>query len=282
MTPGLDEILRIPAVSAVSEIDWRADDVVLLAVKSDATAGLLRELAAAAPAETAIVCLQNGVANEPAALRFFPHVYGVCVMAPTGHLEPGVVEASCHPTSAILDVGRFPEGVDERADTIAAALDGAAMVSVSRSDIMRWKYRKLIMNIGNAVQATCGQGEAADVLTTRARVEAEEVLARAGIPTVSEAEDVDRRGDILVRGTVPGSQKAGGSSWQSLQRGTGTIESDYLNGEIVWLGRQHGVPTPVNGLLRDVAVRCAREGLAPGSLDASDLLASLAAGEESR
>ena len=38
----------------------------------------------------------------------------------------------------------------------------------------------------------------------------------------------------------------GGSSWQSLVRGTGTIETDFLNGEIVLLGRLHGIPTPVN------------------------------------
>lgn len=28
----------------------------------------------------------------------------------------------------------------------------------------------------------------------------------------------------------------GGSSWQSLARGTGTVEADYLNGEISLLG----------------------------------------------
>ena len=32
---------------------------------------------------------------------------------------------------------------------------------------------------------------------------------------------------------VNGEFRGGGSSWQSLARGTGSIETDYLNGEIV-------------------------------------------------
>jgi 2-dehydropantoate 2-reductase len=57
----------------------------------------------------------------------------------------------------------------------------------------------------------------------------------------------------------------GSSSWQSLARGTGAIEADWLNGEIVLLGRLHGVPTPVNEVLRRVANRMARNRLPPGS-----------------
>ena len=50
---------------------------------------------------------------------------------------------------------------------------------------------------------------------------------------------------------IPGVERIGSSSAQSLARGTGSIETDYLNGEIVLLGRLHGVPTPVNaGLCR--------------------------------
>ena len=35
-----------------------------------------------------------------------------------------------------------------------------------------------------------------------------------------------------------------GSVWQSLTRSTGSVETDYLNGEIVLLGRLHRIPTP--------------------------------------
>jgi 2-dehydropantoate 2-reductase len=74
---------------------------------------------------------------------------------------------------------------------------------------------------------------------------------------------------------VPGQPRNASSSWQSLARGTGTIEADYLNGEIVLLGRLYGVPTPVNVLLQQVANRMAREGLPPGSMTVADLEAQL-------
>jgi 2-dehydropantoate 2-reductase len=69
--------------------------------------------------------------------------------------------------------------------------------------------------------------------------------------------------------------RPGASSWQSLARGTGSIEADYLNGEIVLLGRIHGVPTPVNLVLQRLASTAAREGWRPGSLPADELIQML-------
>ena len=68
------------------------------------------------------MCAQNGVANERAALRLFANVYGMCVMCPTGHLEPGVVEAYSSPVTGLLDIGRYPERASTRtAREIASA-----------------------------------------------------------------------------------------------------------------------------------------------------------------
>ena len=54
-----------------AELELGADDVVLLALKSQDTADALLALRASAPPSTPVVCLQNGVANERAALRLF-------------------------------------------------------------------------------------------------------------------------------------------------------------------------------------------------------------------
>ncbi|MDQ3094906.1 MAG: ketopantoate reductase family protein [Actinomycetota bacterium] len=274
-TPTGASVQQIPAVASPAAVDWRSDDVVLLAVKSDATGDAVSSLAAFAPASIALVCLQNGVANEPTALRWFEHVYGVCVMAPTGHLEPGVVEAKCSPTPAILDIGRYPDGVDATATAIAAAFVDAGIVSQPRPDIMRWKYRKLMMNLANAVQAVCSRTDGFDELAEAILVEGEAALAAAGIEPVSEAEDTERRGDILQSREISGRPRSGGSSWQSLERRTGVIESDYFNGEIVWLGRRYDVATPANELIRLEATRLAAERGGPGSLDPRDLLGKL-------
>ena len=105
------------------------------------------------------------------------------------------------------------------------------------------------------------------------RAEGEAALDAAGIDYASRDEDKERRGDRMHVQPVNGEMRGGGSSWQSLARGTGSIEADYLNGEIVLLGRLHGVPTPVNAMLNDLANTMAREGQPPGSYDIDALSA---------
>jgi 2-dehydropantoate 2-reductase len=265
-------VLTIPVVSHPAGLDFRDDDVVLLAMKSQHTGKALSALVATAPSTISVVCVQNGVANEPAALRLFEDVYGVCVVCPAVHLEPGVVEANAAPVTGILDIGAFPSGVGPRAEKVAAAFESATFESLPRDDIMRWKHRKLLNNLGNAVDALSSEREAL-VVHQRAKAEAETVFAAAGIDPVTDEEDGARRGTAFRWGRAI--SRSGSSSWQSLARGTGSIEADYLNGEIVLLGRLHGVPTPVNRLLQQLATTAARDGLRPGSMPAADLLAML-------
>ncbi|HEY5155531.1 MAG TPA: ketopantoate reductase C-terminal domain-containing protein, partial [Acidimicrobiales bacterium] len=258
---------------AVGAIEWRPDDVVLLAVKSNDTVAVLEELEVVADPSTAIVCLQNGVANEREALRRFANVYGVCVMCPASYLQPGLVAASSSPITGIFDIGRYPTGSDETAAAIAEAFETATFVSEARPDIMRWKYAKLLMNLGNAVEAAMGLEGRFTEVAAEARREAVACFRAAGIACATQQEDRDRRGDLLQMQPIEGEERGGGSSWQSLARGTGRIETDYLNGEIVLLGRLHGVATPVNERLMRVANDLARAGSPPGTLTEADLLA---------
>ena len=66
--------------------------------------------------------------------------------------------------------------------------------------------------------------------------------------------------------------RPGSSSWQSVHRRTGDIETDYLNGEIVLLGRLHGTATPANELIQQLARECAIGRRAPCSVPESDVL----------
>lgn len=273
-----DEVRVRPAVVAhPSELRLTTDDVVLLAVKSQDTQRALHDLAGA-PDDVAIACLQNGVDNERQALRRTERVYAVPVMCPAAHLEPGVVDGSSAPVSGILDVGRYPEGVDEVATAISAAFASSSFSSITNPNVMRFKWSKLLMNLANALEAACGPIGRTSDLYAAARAEGVAVLAVAGVDVASDEEEAARRGDLLSMRRINGERRGGGSSWQSLARGTGSIEADALNGEIVLLGRLHGVPTPVNALLQRVANRLAREGAPPGSMTPDELLAQLPAG----
>ena len=127
--PGGSRVARVRAVGRPDEVEWGDDHVVLLAVKSQDTPGVLAQLADVAPVELPVVCVQNGVTNELDALRLFSNVHGVVVMCPTVHLRPGVVIAHSHPIPGILDVGRFPAGHDDTTLAVAAALRRAGFES---------------------------------------------------------------------------------------------------------------------------------------------------------
>jgi 2-dehydropantoate 2-reductase len=240
-------------------------------MKSNDTREVIDGLERVAPPGIAIVCAQNGVENERLALRKFPHVYGLCVMCPATHLEPGIVRAGSSPVSGLMDLGCWPRGIDERAEELARILRASTFDSIAREDIARWKWGKLLMNLGNAVQAVCGNDHPAKELTRRVREEGIAVLRAAQIDYVERDEDEARRGTLL---TVDPS-RGGGSSWQSLVRGTGSIETDYLTGEIVLRGRLHDVATPANALLQRLANQMARERRSPGAWSEADVLAML-------
>lgn len=268
---GLQQ-LRVPAVGSVAEVAWTEDTVVLLTLKAQHTASAVDDLAAHAPGQTPLVSVQNGVANEPVILRRFPRTYAVHVILPATHLTPGVVVEGSAGRPGALDIGLFPTGVDEVAEAVAADLRAAGFESVPRADIMAWKHRKLLNNLANGVDAVAAPGPAAEELISLARAEGERVLAGAGRAVVTDAQDAQRRDGVLEpRGGVP----RGSSTRQSLQRGA-SVEIDYLNGEIVLLGRLHGVPTPVNELICRTVHDLARSGGPAGSLDAAVLLGRLA------
>jgi 2-dehydropantoate 2-reductase len=268
--------LDVPVVERPGELDLGPDDVVIMAMKTQDSAVALDELALAAPSGIgAVACAQNGVENERLALRRFPDVYAIQVMLPATHLEPGAVQANASPVSGILDVGRYGDGPADLAPAMAAALGESTFVSVVRTDIMRWKYAKLLQNLGNIVQAAFAPSEGSRELATRARHEGRACLAAAGIEHASSAEDRERRGDLLSVRPIDGQLRGGGSTWQSLARGLGTLETDYLNGEISMIGRQHGAATPVNDALQRLARVVVRDRAAPESIDLDAFLAAI-------
>jgi 2-dehydropantoate 2-reductase len=275
-TPDETTTLPIPVVDDPSDIAFQRGDVVILAVKTQDTAGALSRLVAVAPAGVPVVCGQNGVENERLALRSFANVYGMYVVVPASHLHPGVVEATSTPTTGVLDLGRYPLGVDGVADEVATALGASTFSARVDPAIMRWKYAKLLSNLANALEAACGPEIRDSDLVQRVRTEGRACMAAAGITVASGEEQRARIGDLLRMQPIEGQSRQGGSSWQSLARQAGSIEADWLNGEIVLLGRLHGVETPLNQLLQRTVNRMAGQGLPPGGMTVEELLAPLA------
>jgi 2-dehydropantoate 2-reductase len=258
--------LALEVVSRPGELSWQGDDTVVLAMKTQDTWAALFDLASAAGPDTPVVCAQNGVENERLSARFFDSVYGLYVLVPALHLEPGVVQAYGSPRPGVLDVGRYPHGIDDTARALAGDLTAAGFSSRPVADIMPWKSAKLLANLANSIEAAWGTDACEGILYQHARREGERCLTAAGLTFISAATEGRRRRGLVETMTVQGHGIPGGSTWQTVARGHPRTEAEFLNGEIALLGRLHGIPTPVNSALQVIARGLAARGDRPGTV----------------
>jgi 2-dehydropantoate 2-reductase len=285
-TPDEDVTLSLPTIGGPEEIDLNSDDVLILATKTQQAGEALVTWTDAAvhqngqPVGTAggrlpIFIALNGVAAETIAHRYFRLVYGVCVWMPVVHLVPGEVIIRSTPRSGTLHIGRVPANPDDHdpaLQQVASDLAAANFDVPLPDDVMLWKYRKLISNLGNVFQALVARNGDWRPLVTDAETEARRVLDAAGIRYISEAEETAARAAGFTIKPVPGvPASVGGSTWQSLQRGTANIETDYLNGEIVMIAHRLGIEAPINQRLAMLARRAAASGAKPGDMSAEQL-----------
>jgi 2-dehydropantoate 2-reductase len=220
----------------------------------------------------------NGVAAEEKALRYFRQVFGVCVWLPAVHLEPGEVIVRSWPVVGQFHIGRWPAPLrtpddDEFLQRLAQRWIPAGIRVNPVEDVAPWKYNKLLSNLGNAVGALSVDGADITQVVTALRHEGEYVLRHAGIEFTSFEVSTAARVDGPTPRAVPGSDTgASNSTWQSLSRNTGNVETDYFNGEIVRIAHQHGITAPLNAALARASRDAIRNQLGPSPFSAAQLL----------
>jgi 2-dehydropantoate 2-reductase len=246
--------------------DLHSNDILLLTVKSQDAASALafwswRSVSGSkAPASVIlpIVTFQNGLSTETAALRTFAHVYGASILTPARFTETGTVVVGGVPQLGIVTVGRFPHGRDKTGEQIAADLNSAGYLAEATGDIRRWKAAKLLHNVRNVLELFDGPEPLRETLSAAIVAEARQVLEAAGYGFAAPSErtiDISHWRIAPDSGIVPGQQ----STWQSFKRGASS-EVDFLNGEIVLIGRLHGIATPYNEAVQTLAGELAQKG----------------------
>lgn len=260
---------RIP-VAARERLDF-SPDLALLGVKMQDIEATIRE---AQPhiASTLLLTLQNGVRADDLLAGLMDKASiasGVVVFGAT-YLEPGKVTYS---PAGRLVVGNPFGPVTENVRNVAAVLNKALPTHISE-DIRGAHWTKLIINENNALPAitglslqqlnTASQMRRLSVLLMR---EAVDTMRAAGI-SLGELPGVPvnliqtlLRMPLPVASALPrllsramGETPFLGSTLQSLKRARST-EIDYLNGEIVALGKQLGRSTPYNTTVVDLVHR---------------------------
>ena len=284
-----DDVFDIPvSVAATPEaVHLTARDVLVFATKThqldaalqawvdqpvhdgDAVIGTAGELL---PVLTAL----NGVVAEDMALRFFARVFGVCVWMPAAHVTPGEVITKSWPVAGQFHIARWPAAVTTPQDRdllaeIESTWTRAGILVQLPPDVAPWKYNKLLSNASNAVVALTGAYRDGD-LAAAVTAEGEQVLAEAGIEYVPfDVSTAARANGPTVR-QVPGTESViPNSTWQSLARNTGAVETDFLNGEIVRIARLHGGTAPLNTAIARLAREAAHSGRGPGGFTEEQL-----------
>ena len=279
---------QVTAVSGAEQLRLTPHDVLVFTTKTQQIDAALQEwvdqpvhgpdgvVGTAGELLPALIAL-NGVAAEEKALRYFRRVFGVCVWLPAVHLEPGEVIVRSWPVVGQFHIGRWPAECSAPADNellhaLTEAWSAAGIRTSAVDDIAPWKYNKLLSNLGNAVGALAADGADVSQVAAAARAEGERVLDYAGIEFVSFKVSTAARAHGPTPRPVPGSKTgASNSTWQSLSRNTGNVETDFFNGEIVRLAHRNGITAPVNAALARAARVAARNGQGPSHYSAEQL-----------
>lgn len=259
-------------------------DLVLLTVKSPATADAAAAIAAHAPAGAPILSFQNGVSNADVLRAALPGRTVLAGMVPYNVAKPA-------PGHYHQGTGGALHAADDPALARHAALFAAAGLPLTLTgDMPGVLWGKLVVNLNNAVNALSGLPLAEQIgrrdyrrCVAACQREALGLLRRAGIrparvlpvPTalipwlMSLPDGLYRR--LSARGAPRIDRHARSSMADDLAQGRRT-EVDYLNGEVVALAARLGRRAPVNARIVEL-VRAAEAG-AP-SWDAAALLAEL-------
>jgi 2-dehydropantoate 2-reductase len=268
------------AALAAREINPERDDIILITAKSQATEQAIEELSIIYNRTTPVVCLQNGTRNEEIAARRFDNVYAGLVMLSAVQIEPDRVTLS---QGRALAIGCYPSGVDRTARQIATDLGEAGFDCLASPHVMAMKWGKLVANLNNATHTITGYWlelgqEDAEMrrLMVEVREEGLRVLEAAGIAVEPPADEpspirILKWTEALRRPPkatgaldLPEQERTYASMWQDLYLGRKSNEAEYLNGEIVELGKRLGRPTPYNSMLLEIINRMVAEGQKPG------------------
>ena len=270
VTPSGTHILPLPAVTAPDQIDFGPDDVVLLCMKSQNTNQALRDLRTVVQ-DVPIFCFQNGVRNEEIATQYFRRVYGVMVRVGGTFLTNGEVTGCWDPPGWLI-IGRYPTGTDDLAEVVAANLRTAGFFAMVTPDVMPYKWGKLMINLANAISAiTNTRGDDDDRIAKAARQEAREILAQAGIHWISRDDLALEWPESAIKQRSIVDSQMQNSTWQSLTRQQGSVESDSFNGEIAQLAARLESRAPVNETLLRISQQMAANHEPPGKYTSTEL-----------
>lgn len=246
---GSERTVKVKVSTGCEEVG--AVDLVIVLVKSSFTGQAIQAAEPLIGEETLAISLQNGLGNEEVlaahlgrdrVLSGKTYVGGVIT-------EPGSVHVSRK--GKITQLGELEGGITDRARRIGDLFASSGFETEVCAEMLPVIWHKLLINISTgAITAITG-------LTYGEILQVPEAV-QCGIEAAAEAMAVARAAGVKLRIRHPEEAFKAAltglpmdfktSMLQDVTRGVKT-EIDFINGAVVRLGRQHGVPTPVNDTL---------------------------------
>jgi 2-dehydropantoate 2-reductase len=258
-TAGVDRVVRArAAVSAQAALEQKEFatsqqplDCIIVLVKSAQTHDAVSAAMGLLGPHTTVLSLQNGLGHEDILCSLLGRqrvlagktYCGGQIIAP-GHVICGHVGKDTH-------MGELDGSITPRITKIAAAFNGAGLQTTVSDNIMGTIWDKLFINVATGALSGITRLAYGDLYQMPQ-------LKAVAVAAVNEAMAIAKAKGIRTSITDPAAawHKAGAglpfefkaSILQTLERGVRT-EVDFMNGAVVQLGLQHGVPTPVNSTL---------------------------------
>jgi 2-dehydropantoate 2-reductase len=254
-------------VKAAENLDFKPD-LALLTVKTQDVESSVRKVQLFLSG-TQVVTMQNGVQSDDlvAGVLGKENIISSVVIFNGEFLEPGKALYSSLLSKTALLIGEPFGAKGNRLQSLSALFNKALPTDISE-DIRGAHWTKLLWNLITAVPAVTGLSYQEGnhypqirELNINLMKEGLEVIKLAGIKTapvpgmpLSLMETMAKmplpESSSIMKNIIESSGELPvlGSMLQSIKRGKST-EVDYLNGEIVNLGKKKGIPTPVNSLI---------------------------------
>ncbi len=254
-------------VKAAENLDFKPD-LALLTVKTQDVETSVRK-AQLFLSGTLVVTMQNGVQSDDivAGVLGKENIISSVVIYNCEFLEPGKALYSKTFTKTAFLIGEPFGAKGNRIQSLSAMFNKALPTDISE-DIRGAHWTKLLWNLITAVPAVTGLSYQEGnhypqirELNINLMKEGLEVVKVAGIETapvpgfpLSLIETLAKmplsEASSMMKKTIEsgGEQHTLGSVLQSIKRGK-TTEVDFMNGEIVNLGKKNGIPTPANTLM---------------------------------
>ena len=247
-----DESERMVAVAATTEPAEAGEaDVVLVHCKAYHTTAAVGAAQTLFGADTVAISFQNGLGNEETIGEVIgiERVLGGTTAQGASILGPGAVRYYGDLPSQIGELGG---GASDRAERIAAALTAAGLQTTASAEIRRDIWKKLLTNVALGALSALADLSIAELIAVP-ELKANSLAALDEAATVARAAGIELSEDdtkaVLTKITGAGGTSANKSSMCVDVLNRRKTEIEVINGAVARLGREHGVPTPVNDTL---------------------------------